>query len=144
MITFDQFKINSYLKFRSVKNPAELLDDEDFIKELNTWYLKIFGIVPKIYRCGTCLYEKFTEMAQLTETQLHERLNLPYLLKEGEVVFVKSIPYSRQSPHMTIEIMGDIIQKWPNKVEKNPFFKELNVESSVENVQLPKKTRKRR
>jgi hypothetical protein len=144
MLTFDQFKINTYLRFKAVKNPAELLDDDDFVKELSTWYLKIFGSKPKIYRCGTCLYEKFTEMAILTEKQLQERLNLPYLLKEGEVVFIKSIPYSRQSPHMTIEIMGDIIQKYPNKVEKNPFFKELYPETTPEPVQIPRKTRKKR
>ena len=144
MLTFDQFKINTYLKFKSVKNPSELLKDDDFTKELSTWYVKIFGSKPKFYSCGTCLYEKFIQMAQLTDKQLHERLNLPYLLKECEVVFIKSIPYSRQSPHMTIEIMGDIIQRHPKKVEKNPFFKELYPEVQEQPVIQPKKTRKKR
>jgi hypothetical protein len=140
MRTFDQFKISAYLKFKQAKNPSELLKDDPFVKELSLWYLKIFGSKPKIYNCGTCLFEKFKEMTMLTEKQYTERINLPFHLKDGEVVFINAVPYSRKSPHMTIEIMADIVQKYPNRVEKNPFYKPEVEETPVK----PKQTRKRK
>ena len=122
MTTFTEYKTYAYDKFRKAKHPNELLKDRQFIKLFKSWYSRVFAVLPEIRTCGVCLYEKFREMADLQQKNIDERLNLRTVIKPGVVIWVKNTPFSRKSPHLTAELMAEIEEKHPDKVEKNPYF----------------------
>ena len=116
--------------FRNSKHPNNLLSDDAIMSEIKSLYESIFASKMRIESCGVCLYEKYREMKDLSEKQLIERLNLPVIIKENAVVWYKSRPYSRKSPHLTHEIMGEIAQIYPEKVEENKYFRQTEKQAA--------------
>lgn len=137
MSTFIEYKKYAYYRFRNAKHPNDLLRDKEFLSQFKSWYSRVFAEIPEIRTCGVCLYEKFREMADLDQKTIDQRLNLHTVIKPGEIIWVKNTPFSRKSPHLTADLMAEIAEKHPKKVEKNPYYTPDQKES-------PKKTRKPR
>ena len=124
---FRIFERNANEKFRNSKHPNDLLKDLSLMFDMELWYFAIFAKTLTVTGCGVCLYEKFKEMTNLTDMQIDNRVNLRKLIKENVVIWHKNTPYSRKSPHLTNELMEEIAELHPGKVEDNPVFVELPI-----------------
>ena len=97
------------------------------------WHRKIYGIEPYVMPANCKqIFKIFEKMAALSTSQVKNRLDLTYLIKENQIIWHKGRPYSRASMHLTPELMAEIAKKNPSKVEPNPYIEtEAKIEAPV-------------
>jgi hypothetical protein len=106
-------------KFKSVKNPTELLSDVDFMRIFTQYYEKFFHEKPLIYKCGVCLYEYYREISDLTDQQVKNRLNMTHIIKENTILWgFDGRPYGRKSANINSEMLEYLLKKHPGAFDQ--------------------------
>jgi len=105
-------------QFRKTSGNFDKLIDTPIFQEFVYWYQVAKATKPNINKCGVCLYEHYHTLKNMKA----ERLLVTHIPKEGKIVWHGGRPYSRQSEHLTQEIVDAILKETPGLMEVNQFL----------------------
>jgi hypothetical protein len=115
LISFYKFKENTVRLIKS-RSASFLKHKDKFIKtnyptiynDLKTYYETIFKSKCDLNGCAITFIEKFTELNQLSLSEIIYRMELKSKLKDGKVFQIDNVYYTSKAKHLTNEVCDRI------------------------------------